>query len=184
MTPGHASFATSLRRAAVAICALVFATAAAAERASVLNQPAPDCALAMLGEPRATSLNALRGQVVYLDFWASWCGPCAASFPFMNALERDLRGRGLRVVGANMDARPADATRFLVRRPAQFAVAVGDNAPCARALGVAGLPYTFLIDRNGVVRRVHSGFRRGDAPSLRADVERLLAEPVSGGQTR
>ncbi len=162
-------------RAMAAIVGVLFAGASAP--ASLLGQVAPNCPLQLSGAP-STNLAALRGQVVYLDFWASWCGPCALSFPFMNTLDHDLRARGLKIVALNMDEHSEDAQRFLGRRPATFAVASGDNASCARAFAVPGMPSTYLIDRNGVVRRVHSGFRRGDAESLRADIETLLAAPA------
>lgn len=164
---------------AVAVAALTLAQGAASAVPS--GQPAPDCAL-VLSDQDPAMLSALRGQVVYLDFWASWCGPCALSFPFMNNLEAAYRARGLRVVAVNMDERGEDAQRFLQRRPANFAVAEGDNTPCARAFGVPGMPATYLIDRNGIVRHTHSGFRRGDAERLRAEVETLLAEPARGAQ--
>ena len=167
----------SLWRSAVAALALAQGVAWAVPSGA----PAPDCAL-QLSDQGSSTLAALRGQVIYLDFWASWCGPCALSFPFMNSLESAYRTRGLRVVAVNMDERPEDAQRFLQRRPASFAIAQGDNTSCARIFGVPGMPSTYLIDRHGMVRHVHSGFRRGDAETLRAEVEALLAEPARGTQ--
>lgn len=124
----------------------------------------------------ATGLEAYRGKVVYLDFWASWCVPCRLSFPFMNRLDQDLRERGLVVLALNLDARRADAERFLAGHPAQFVLGFGNNEACARGMGVAAMPSSYLIDRHGNVRAVHAGFRPGQAANVRAEVERLLSE--------
>lgn len=121
------------------------------------------------------------GKVRYVDFWASWCGPCLKAFPFMAALQRDLAPRGLEVIALNLDERPADARSFLERHPAGFEVRLGDNVPCARAFGVDAMPSSFLVDRRGRVRHAQRGFRPGEAAALRALVERLLEEPAEPG---
>lgn len=116
----------------------------------------------------------LHGRVVYLDFWASWCGPCAQAFPFLNALQMEFGERGLVVVGVNVDETPADALRFLQQIPAAFAVGADPAGTCPRAFGVEAMPSSYLIDRSGVIRYVHFGFRAGDAPDLRRRVDQLL----------
>lgn len=139
---------------------------------------APTCPLTIdtPGAPR--SLADLRGQVVYLDFWASWCGPCRQSFPFMNSLEAELGEQGLAVVAVNLDEETADAANFLAVHPVHFQVAGGDNTACASAFQVEAMPSSYLIDRAGRLRLVHHGFRAGDAETLRARIEALLAEPA------
>jgi peroxiredoxin len=99
------------------------------------------------------------------------------SFPFLSDLERAYGSKGLEVVGVNMDQRPADAARFLDQHPAAFQVALGSNAACARSFGVKAMPSSFVIDRKGVVREIHQGFREGDARRLKGLVEQLLSEP-------
>ena len=136
----------------------------------------PHCTLTAVGSNKRLDLRQLQGKVVYVDFWASWCGPCAQSFPFMNTLDRDLRDRGLRVVGINLDEDPADAQDFLSKRPARFAVAMDADKSCAQSFGVQAMPSTYVIDRKGVIRHVHLGFRPGEADNVRDVVERLLAE--------
>ncbi|MBX9609407.1 MAG: TlpA family protein disulfide reductase [Gammaproteobacteria bacterium] len=139
---------------------------------------APACPLAIDASDAPKALAELRGKVVYLDFWASWCGPCRQSFPFMNALQSELGDKGLAVVAVNLDEEAADAASFLTAHPAQFQVAGGDNAACASAFQVEAMPSSYLIDRAGRVRLVHHGFRAGDAEALRAQLETLLAEPA------
>lgn len=149
--------------------------------AAGVGTPAPACALAPLGASPGVETGRLRGRVVYLDFWASWCGPCAQAFPFLNALQRDLGGRGLAVVGVNVDEVPADGLRFLQKVPAAFIVGGDAAGTCPRAFGVEAMPTSYLIDRHGTIRYVHAGFRAGDAPDLRRRVEDLLRENASIG---
>lgn len=137
---------------------------------------APDCGIVL---PQGkTSLSRLNGKVVYVDFWASWCVACIASFPFMEKLQRDLGAKGLQVVAVNMDQKPADAQQFLSRHHVTFPVAFGDNETCAKRFGVNAMPSTFLIDRRGAIRAVHESFRPSDGPALRSAVETLLSEHV------
>jgi thiol-disulfide isomerase/thioredoxin len=136
----------------------------------------PDCALISLTEKQPYDLQQFKGKVIYVDFWTSWCGPCAKSFPFMNELSHDLKDKGLQVIGVNLDESPLDAQNFLVRYPANFAIAADINEQCAKDFGVKAMPSTYLVDRNGTVRHIHLGFRSGEAMELRALVEQLLAE--------
>jgi thiol-disulfide isomerase/thioredoxin len=135
----------------------------------------PPCALT-LSTGQTTGFDQFRGQVLYVDFWASWCGPCLLSFPFMNDLQHAYAGKGLHVLAINMDEKPADAARFLEQHPASFDVAPGPNGKCAKDLGVATMPTSFLIGRDGTVRVVHKGFRPGDVDELKAKLDELIAE--------
>jgi len=139
----------------------------------------PPCALTLsTGQP--VGFDAFRGQVLYVDFWASWCAPCLLSFPFMNDLQREYGPQGLHVLAINMDEKPADAGRFLDRHPASFDVANGPNGKCAKDFGVAAMPTSFLVDRDGAVRAVHKGFRPADIPDLKAKLEELIATKAAG----
>ena len=103
--------------------ALLSGSAAAVEA----GQTAPDIALPG-STLAATQLAALRGQWVYLDFWASWCAPCRQSFPWMAALQQKYGPRGLQVLAINVDAKHGDADAFLARTPAGFALAFDPKA--------------------------------------------------------
>jgi peroxiredoxin len=159
----------------VAGAVLAWALWGSAAIAASVGSPAPGCAL-HLQDGRPLVLDQLRGKVVYVDFWASWCTSCVLSFPFLNALQESRTQRGVVVVGLAMDQQPADAQRFLARHPARFAIATGDNSQCAVRFGVAAMPSSFVIDRRGVIRAAHQGFRIEDGKTLAGMVDRLADE--------
>lgn len=139
------------------------------------KQPAPPLALAD-AQGKTLDLASLRGKVVYVDFWASWCVPCRKSFPFMNGLVAAHAKDGLAVVAVNVDAEAKDAAAFLARYPAQFTVLYGGDGAVPQAWGVVGMPSSFLIDRQGVVRAAHVGFHDESPAAYGAEIETLLKE--------
>jgi thiol-disulfide isomerase/thioredoxin len=141
---------------------------------------APDCTLTALGDNAAYAIRQFQGKVVYVDFWASWCGPCAKSFPFLNQMHNALKDKGLQVIGVNLDENPEDAKAFLADYPVDFPVAKDTGEQCARKFDVKAMPSSYLVDRNGIVRHVHFGFRPGEAEDVRKRVEQLLAETPKG----
>ena len=120
------------------------------------------------------SLEQYRGRVVYLDFWASWCAPCAASLPALDALRKAFPEDRFQVLAINVDKDPGDAKRFLSRRPVGYPSAVDPKGTLPERFGVETMPTSFLIDANGVIRYVHKGFRRGDEAKLTSEIEKLL----------
>lgn len=119
-------------------------------------------------------LDGFRGQVMYVDFWASWCKPCVRSFPFMNALQHEYGARGLVLLAVNVDENTADARRFLRRHPATFRLAASPDGACPRAWAIPGMPSAYLVDRAGVVRHVYRGFDERHGDTVRRDLEALL----------
>lgn len=137
------------------------------------GQAAP--ALRLPGLQGEVDLAALAGQVVYVDFWASWCGPCRLSFPFMNELQARHQAQGLRVVAVNVDARRPDADRFLAANPARFTVAFDASGDTPRRWAVKTMPSSALVGRDGRVLWVHRGFRDEDRADLAARIAAALA---------
>lgn len=144
--------------------------------AAEIGSKMPDCKLTSSIDAQGYDLQQFHGKVLYVDFWASWCPPCAESFPFLNGLDRDLKDSGLQVIGVNLDQVPDDAMVFLNKYPANFTVVADAGEKCAKDFDVKAMPSSYLIDRNGVIRHVHLGFRSGEAGELRALAEQLLAE--------
>lgn len=136
------------------------------------------CSLTALDGTHVNSLQELQGKVLYVDFWASWCPPCVRSFPFLSQLDQDLKDQGLQVIGINLDEKIADAEAFLENYPVNFEIALDSDKQCAKDFGVVAMPSSYLIDRKGVIRHVHQGFRSDEAKDLRLAIEYLLSEPL------
>ena len=135
----------------------------------------PACKVSPLGETKTEDLQQYKGQVIYVDFWASWCVPCAHSFPFLNELHQEFKDKGLQIIGINMDENVEDAKDFLAKTPAQFTTVADNSAQCAKDFDVKAMPSSYLIDRKGIVHHIHQGFRSEDIKELRALVEHLVA---------
>jgi peroxiredoxin len=161
-----------MRRLLGAVALVTWAAAAAQP-----GNPAPDITMPRLDAPAQTlSLASLKGTVVYVDFWASWCVPCRLSMPALDALYRRHGARGFAVVGVNKDQSPADAERFLKRVAVTFPLASDARDAAARAFDVKAMPSGYLVDRKGVVRNVHRGFTAETAVELEREIETLLGE--------
>jgi cytochrome c biogenesis protein CcmG, thiol:disulfide interchange protein DsbE len=116
-----------------------------------------------------------KGRVVYVDFWASWCGPCKQSFPWMNDMQAKYGARGFSVVGINVDQKREDADKFLVSTPANFLVGYDTTGKVAEAYQPKGMPTSFLIGADGKVRAVHVGFKDSNREALEREIESALA---------
>jgi thiol-disulfide isomerase/thioredoxin len=121
-------------------------------------------------------LHDYRGRVVYLDFWASWCGPCRQSFPWMQSMKNSYQDQGLTVIAVNLDKSRAEADRFLSHFTPTFEVRFDPKGGLAEVYKVHVMPSSVLIDRHGVVRLTNEGFRPVDEPAYEAHVRELLAE--------
>jgi len=121
-------------------------------------------------------LARLRGKVVYLDFWASWCKPCRESFPWMNGVQATYAKQGVVVLAVNVDRARALADAFLEQYPAQFQVYYDPAGKLAENFHVMGMPSSFLIDRSGTVRYRHVGFRVAERDQVGQELQRLVAE--------
>ncbi len=163
-------------RKLILFCAVLFVAGIPTLGAVEQGGNVPECQLTTIATGKNYSFQESQGKVLYVDFWTSWCPPCAKSFPYMNELHHDLSDKGLEVVVVNLDEQMEDAKAFLAKNPGNFTVLADTTKQCAESFKVEGMPSTYLIDRKGVIRHVHLGFRTEDAPALRAQVEQLLAE--------
>lgn len=166
---------TGLRAATLAgafACALAAALPA---RATEPGQPAP--ALRVPGLEGPIDLAQARGKVVYVDFWASWCGPCRQSFPWMTEMQRKYGARGFQVIAVNVDASRQDADRFLAKTPAGFTVGFDASGEAPRRFDVKAMPSSVLIGADGRVVAQHNGFREDERAALEAAIVAALDQP-------
>ena len=155
---------------------LVLLTAALAASVSLGAQsPAPPLVFpTAAGTPLA--LADLKGKVVLVDVWASWCPPCKAAFPHYDALYTEYRARGFEVYAINVDERRADADRFLAGRTFTIPVVFDPKGVAPEQLRLRGMPTSYLVDRRGVIRFTHEGFTDKDVSLYARRIETLLAE--------
>jgi thiol-disulfide isomerase/thioredoxin len=121
-------------------------------------------------------LAGLSGKVVLVDFWASWCGPCLRSFPWMNELQQRHAGEGLVIVAVNLDQDRTLADAFIKKLPPKFRVEFDPAGQIATRFGVEAMPTSFLIDRRGKVRVRHAGFRDAQRAPREQQIQQLLKE--------
>jgi cytochrome c biogenesis protein CcmG, thiol:disulfide interchange protein DsbE len=114
--------------------------------------------------------------VVYVDFWASWCGPCRKSFPWMNELQKRHAAAGLEVVAINVDEKREDAAAFLAKVPAAFTIAYDPAGGTPKAYRVKGMPSSALVGRDGQLLWVHTGFSEADIGSLEERIRAALQQ--------
>ena len=146
------------------------------EASDKIGKPAP-VFNGMTAEGEQVSLEDYRGQVVVLDFWASWCGPCREELPFLMQLAALNKKKDFQLITVNIDDKDANMEKFLSRIRRQSDVLIVDRKKTIPALyDIKTMPTTVFIDRKGIVRYWHDGFTKSDEARYEAELGRLLAE--------
>jgi cytochrome c biogenesis protein CcmG, thiol:disulfide interchange protein DsbE len=123
------------------------------------------------------NLDAYRGKVVLVDFWASWCAPCRQSFPWLNDMQAKYAKQGLIVIGVNVDREYADAQRFLKDVPARFDIVYDARGMLAAEYDVPGMPSSYVFGPDGKLVNKHIGFRNASRVEREAELRKLLSLP-------
>ncbi|HET9447997.1 MAG TPA: TlpA disulfide reductase family protein [Steroidobacteraceae bacterium] len=122
------------------------------------------------------SLAQLKGRVVMLNFWASWCGPCRQEMPLLDQMHKRYSALGFTLVGVNVDANSKDAEEWLTKTPVSFPVLFDRESKVSAMYDVKAMPSTVFIDRKGNVRYLHKGYKPGDEGEYLNQIRALLKE--------
>jgi thiol-disulfide isomerase/thioredoxin len=141
-----------------------------------VGKPAPDVEFAMLDGSKQ-KLADLKGKVVVLDFWATWCGPCVKGLPKVSEVTKKLADQGVVFVACNLAEDKETVEKFLTNKQLSIAVALCDQALGGK-FGVSGIPHTVVIGADGVVKKVHVGFGPGGEKQLEKDILEVLGKPA------
>ncbi|MGD8863940.1 MAG: TlpA disulfide reductase family protein, partial [Myxococcales bacterium] len=117
----------------------------------------------------------LKGKVVIVDFWASWCAPCKEEMPVLQRLHKTYGSKGLVVVGVSVDNDASNVKSFLKKLGVTFPIVHDAKHSVSERYSPPTMPSSYIVDRKGIVRHVHKGFRAGDAKKMEAEVKALLA---------
>jgi thiol-disulfide isomerase/thioredoxin len=155
-----------------AIGALVCAAALAADAP---NKAAPDFTLdSRAGTP--LSLTQYKGQVVMLNFWASWCVPCKQEMPLLDTIQKTYGKRGFTLIGVNVEPNSNAANAVLQKIPVTFPIVYDTESKVSKAYDVSGMPSSVFIDRKGQVRMLHRGYKPGDENEYMNQIRALIME--------
>jgi thiol-disulfide isomerase/thioredoxin len=121
-------------------------------------------------------LASLKGKVVIIDFWASWCAPCKEEMPVLERLYKKYKSKGLVIVGVSVDQDVANVRSFLKQLPVSFPIVHDGEHKVADRFKPPRMPSSYVVDRKGIVRYVHGGFRSEDAQKLETEVVSLLGK--------
>ena len=148
---------------------------AAVVNADINIEPAPDFALkSHSGEN--LRLSEFRGEVVMINFWASWCGPCRQEMPLLDELYTQYQPLGFTILGVNVEEDPSKAKQLLKESPVNFPILYDDKSEVSKLYKVVAMPSTVLVDRDGNVRYLHQGYKPGYEESYQHQVRALIRE--------
>jgi peroxiredoxin len=139
------------------------------------NSPAPDFTLnAQSGKP--VELTQFKGQVVMLNFWASWCGPCRQEMPLLDSIYKKYGKLGFTMIGVNVEPDSKAANDWLKQTPVTFPILYDTDSKVSKLYGVSGMPSTVIVDRKGTVRMIHHGYKPGDEEEYLSSIRTLMRE--------
>src|ERR1019366_1190792 len=156
-------------------CALTAIVIASAAFAADTGGPAPAFTLTALSGGQ-TALSQYKGQVVMVDFWATWCGPCQQEMPLLDQMYKKYKPAGFTLIGVNVDKEEPAVKELLARKPVSFPVLLDPANQVSKAYHVEEMPSSVIIDRKGDIRYIHRGYRPGDENDYQDRIRQLIRE--------
>jgi thiol-disulfide isomerase/thioredoxin len=141
------------------------------------SSPAPTFQISGRGG-KTIDLSQYKGQVVMINFWATWCGPCRQEMPILEDIYKKYKPMGFTMLGVNVEPKTGDPEGWLSKlpKPVTFPVAFDVDSKVSKLYNVAGMPTTVFIDRKGNVREVHKGYKPGDEDFYLTQIRSMLKE--------
>jgi peroxiredoxin len=139
------------------------------------NSVAPDFTLNAQGG-KSVELTQFKGQVVMLNFWASWCGPCRQEMPLLDSIYKKYSKLGFTIIGVNVEPDSKAANDWLKQTPVSFPILYDTDSKVSKLYGVSGMPSTVIVDRKGTVRMIHRGYKPGDEEEYLSSIRTLMRE--------
>jgi peroxiredoxin len=149
--------------------------AASSVEAATVSGPAPDFTLKSQ-DGSNIKLSELRGQVVMVNFWASWCGPCRQEMPLLEQLYQRYQPMGFTLLGVNVEEDSSAANKVLKEIPVSFPILYDSRNSVSESYQVRAMPSTFLIDRDGNIRYLHKGYQPGYEQDYQQQIRELVRE--------
>ncbi|MBT3205756.1 MAG: TlpA family protein disulfide reductase [Gammaproteobacteria bacterium] len=146
-----------------------------ASAATEMNTPAADFTLKSLSG-KNLKLSEYAGNVVLLNFWASWCAPCRLEMPLLNDLHNKYEKLGFVILGVNVEEQTDEARAYITDRPVDFPILFDDQNSVSKQYNVIAMPTTVMIDRNGNMRYLHQGYIPGDEKKYKKMIKKLIRE--------
>ena len=143
--------------------------------ADAAKKPAPNFTLKSMSGQNL-KLSEMTGNVVLINFWASWCGPCREEMPYLNALHKKYEALGFTVIGVNVEQQSKDAKGFLRNTPVDFPILLDNKNKVSKMYNVVAMPTTVMVDRDGNMRYLHKGYKPGDEKKYAKVVKKLIRE--------
>ena len=159
----------------VSVLSFICAFATQFAYSASVGDDAPSFRARSLDGSETISKSDLEGKVVFVDFWASWCPPCLKSLPEFENLQTSFSGRDdVVVIAINLDENSQDATDFINKINVSYKILADQSGEIPESFGVNAMPTSYVIDKSGVIRYVHSGYKSGDVNKIKAEIEKLL----------
>ena len=139
------------------------------------DAPAPEFTLQSL-DGKTVTLGQYKGDVVMINFWASWCGPCRQEMPLLDDIYKQYKDMGFVLIGVNVEPDAHDANAWLAKTPVSYPILSDPKSAVSQLYQVQAMPTTVIIDRQGVVRYVHNGYLPGDENQYMNSIRSLIVQ--------
>jgi peroxiredoxin len=163
------------RSARLAVCAATLLALSVPALALAPQKPAPQFSLAARGG-KTVNLAQYKGQVVMINFWATWCGPCRQEMPLLESIYKKYSKMGFTMLGVNVEPDSKPAEDWLKATPVSFPILFDTKSEVSKMYEVAGMPSTVIVDRKGNVRVIHHGYKPGDENEYQDNIRKLVRE--------